>query len=224
MKQQRARRNSRRSRCAVAAVFALSAMRASWGAAIPAEPEATLEFHGSPTADLFTRELEDSLHGVLDKDFVAVSANGVPAGFVNASPQGQPWYGTMWTRDAGTYLRELTMRGHFRQASLLAHCLMSLVETNSDGYFFYPRYFRGGKKGFGTELDGTSAIVIGLALLWERLPANDPTRDEIQAFLLGNASPIVYIRILLSRQPLLAGTGEFGCGMQVQGECDNVLR
>ena len=67
----------------------------------------SLRFFGAPTADLFTREIEESFKGVLQKDFVDEARDGLPAGFVNASPAGQPWAGTMWTRDSGTYMREL---------------------------------------------------------------------------------------------------------------------
>ena len=178
----------------------------------------------SSSADLFTKEIEASFQGVLEKDFVSVPANGEPAGFVNASPAGQPWNGTMWTRDAGTYLRELTMWGDYEHAALLAHCLIQLVDRNRDGFYSYPRFFRGDKKASGTELDGSSAIVIGMVLLWERLPSDNPTRREIQSFLLSDTSPVAYFRYLLSKQPLLSGTGEFGCGMQVSGDCDNLVQ
>ena len=185
---------------------------------------ASLSFDGDSSATLFTKELAASFQGALDKDFVPVAANGQPAGFVNASPAGQPWNGTMWTRDAGTYLRELTMWGDYTHAILVAHCLIQLVDRNKDGFYSYPRYFRGDKKSSGTELDGSSAIVIGLVLLWERLPADNPTRHEIQSFLLSDTSPVAYFRYLLSKQPLLSGTGEFGCGMQVSGDCDNLVQ
>ncbi|HEX5284219.1 MAG TPA: hypothetical protein VFW30_08875 [Bryocella sp.] len=185
---------------------------------------ASLSFSGSSSAVLFTKEIEASFHGVLDKDFVPVATNSQPAGFVNASPAGQPWNGTMWTRDAGTYLRELTMWGDYKDATLLAHCLIQLVDRNKDGFYSYPRFFRGNKKSSGTELDGSSAIVIGLVLLWEHLPADSLARHEIQSFLLGDTSPVAYFRYLLSKQPLLSGTGEFGCGMQVPGNCDNLVQ
>jgi len=185
---------------------------------------ASLSFSGTSSAVLFTKEIQASFQGVLEKDFVPVAADGEPAGFVNTSPAGQPWNGTMWTRDAGTYLRELTMWGDYAHAALLAHCLIELVDRNKDGFYSYPRYFRGDKKSSGTELDGSSAIVIGMVLLWERLPGENPTRREIQSFLLSDASPVAYFRYRLSSQPLLSGTGEFGCGMQVPGECDNLVQ
>lgn len=193
-------------------------------AASPNGEAASLSFSGDSSAVLFTKEIEASFQGVLEKDFVSVGANGEPGGFVNASPAGQPWNGTMWTRDAGTYLRELTMWGDYEHATLLAHCLIQLVDRNKDGFYSYPRYFRGDEKNSGTELDGSSAIVIGMVLLWERLPAENPTRREIQLFLLGEASPVAYFRFLLGKQPLLSGTGEFGCGMQVPGDCDNLVQ
>ena len=200
--------------------FAQTAVRSN----SPAGHVASLSFSGTQSAVLFTKEIDASFQGVLDKDFVSVPSNGEPAGFVNASPAGQPWNGTMWTRDAGTYLRELTMWGDYEHAALLAHCLIQLVDRNKDGFYSYPRYFRGGKKSSGTELDGSSAIAIGMVLLWERLPADSPTRHEIQSFLLGDTSPVAYFRYLLSKQPLLSGTGEFGCGMKVSGACDNLVQ
>lgn len=205
----------------------LSSSRASSAqaaAALPGDHAASLSFSGNPSAVLFSKEIAASFQGALQKDFVSVAANGQPAGFVNASPAGQAWSGTMWSRDGGTFLRELTMWGDYQHATLLAHCLIQLVDRNKQGFYAFPRYFRGDKKDSGTELDGTGAIVIGMELLWERLPANDPTRNEIQSFLLSDASPVAYFRSMLKQQPLLPGTGEFGCGMGVSGACDNVVQ
>lgn len=184
----------------------------------------TLRFSGPPDADLFTRELAASFQGVLDQNFVSAPANGFPAGFINASLPGFPWAGTMWTRDAGTFMRELVLRGYTQHAALLANCLMDLVEKNPDGYYSFPRYFKGSTPGSGTEVDGTAAIVIGMELLWERLPAADPTRQRIDSFLFGSSSPIRYFESLLKTHPLVAGTGEFGCGMGTPGECYNVVQ
>lgn len=184
----------------------------------------TLRFYGSRSADLFTREVADSFQGVLEDSFYPVARDGFPAGFVSASLPGFPWAGTMWTRDAGTFLRELVMRGYYQHASLLAECLMHLVEKNSDGYYAFPRYFRGSTPGSGTEFDGTSAIVIGLELLWERLPEGNPARRDIQQFLSQPSSPVNYFRFALRNQPLIAGTGEFGCGWMVPGVCYNVVQ
>ena len=185
---------------------------------------ASLRFYGSPSADLFTRELKESFQGVLRENFVGVAANGFPAGFVSASLPGRPWAGTMWTRDAGTFMRELVMRGYYEHAALLAECLMNLVEKNQEGFYSFPRYFKGSKPGTGTELDGTATIVIGMVLLWERLPNGNPTRNRIQKFLFQDASPTNYFKSRLKTEPLAPGSGEFGCGMGIQGECDNVVQ
>lgn len=184
----------------------------------------TLSFSGTPDAELFTRELADSFQGVLDNNFVSAPANGFPAGFINASLPGFPWAGTMWTRDGGTFMRELVLRGYTQHAALLANCLMDLVEKNSDGYYSFPRYFKGSERGTGTEVDGTASIVISMELLWERLPAADPTRGRIADFLFGPSSPVRYFQFLLKAQPLVAGSGEFGCGMGTPGECYNVVQ
>lgn len=183
-----------------------------------------LRFYGSPVADLFTREVEASFQGVLKENFYAGARDGFPAGFVSASAPGMSWAGTMWTRDAGTFMRELVMRGYYQHASLLAECLIGLVEKNRDGFYAFPRYFRGAQPGSGTEFDGTGAIIIAMAELWERLPENNPTRLHIQQFLFQQASPVNYFRFALEKQPLVAGTGEFGCGMRIPGECYNVVQ
>ena len=79
----------------------------------------SLRFFGSTVADLFTREIEESFHGVLENNLVTKPGNGFPAGFVSTSPAGQIWGGTMWTRDGGTFMRELVMRGYYEHAALL---------------------------------------------------------------------------------------------------------
>jgi hypothetical protein len=184
----------------------------------------SLRFFGSPVADLFTRELDESFRGVLEKNFVATASNGFPAGFVNASLPGFPWAGTMWSRDGGTYMRELVMRGYYQHASLLAECLIKLVEKNENGFYSFPQYFKGSQPGSGAELDGTASIVIGMVLLWERLPSESPVRAEIQSFLFQNASPLDGIQFALRTAPLVAGSGEFGCGLGVAGSCYNVVQ
>lgn len=215
------------------------AMMLLWMAAVPlfgstiaphsairlaADRPVSLRFLGSPDAALFTKELDASFQGVLDKNFVSTARDGFPAGFVNASLPGFPWAGTMWTRDGGTFMRELVMRGYLQHASLLAECLMHLVRKNRNGFYSFPRYFRGSQPGSGTELDGTASIVIGMTLLWERLPDSDPTRKDIQQFLFGAASPLNGIESQLQTKPLVAGSGEFGCGWGVSSLCYNVVQ
>src|ERR1700733_3796953 len=189
-----------------------------------ADQPVSLQFSGSPNAELFTRELDASFQGVLKKNFVSVAGDGFPAGFVNASLPGFPWAGTMWTRDGGTFMRELVMRGYLGRASLLAECLMHLVERNSDGFYSFPEYFKGSQPGSGAEMDGTTSIVIGMVLLWERLPDGDATKRDIQHFLFQDASPINNIEFELKTKPLVEGSGEFGCGLGVVGLCYNVAQ
>jgi hypothetical protein len=195
-------------------------------ASIPLDDDqpVTLRFYGSPTADLFTRELEASFNGVLETNFYPKAKSGFPAGFISASAPGMPWAGTMWTRDAGTFMRELIMRGYYQHAALIAECLMHLVEKNTDGFYAFPRYFKGSTPASGSEFDGTAAIVIAMEELWERLPHDDPTRQDIQTFLFGKSSPVNYVAFALQKEPLIAGTGEFGCGMRIPGECYNVVQ
>jgi hypothetical protein len=188
------------------------------------DPPATLRFFGSREADRFTRELDASFQGVLDKNFYAQARDGFPAGFVSASLPGFPWAGTMWSRDGGTFMRELVMRGYLEHASLLAECLMHLVEKDQNGFYSFPEYFKGSQPGVGAEMDGTTSIVIGMVLLWERLPDGNPTRKDIQHFLLGDASPLNGIKFQLQSKPLIAGSGEFGCGLGVDGLCYNVAQ
>src|SRR5580698_6781254 len=193
---------------------------------LSADQVLSLRFFGSPTADLFTKELDKSFQGVLEKSFYAQAHDGFPAGFVNASLPGFPWAGTMWSRDGGTFMRELVMRGYYQHAALLAECLIVLVQKNPHGFYAFPEYFKGSKPGSGlsTELDGTASIVIGMALLWERLPNGNPVKDRIYAFLSQNASPVGYLKSLVKSSPLAAGSGEFGCGVDIPGECYNVVQ
>jgi hypothetical protein len=184
----------------------------------------TLRFYGSRDADLFTQELQASFDGVLKEDFYPSARDGFPAGFVSASAPGRGWAGTMWSRDGGTFMRELVMRGYYQHASLLAECLMDLVRKNPDGFYTFPRYFKASQPGWGTELDGTGAIIISLTDLWERLPPGNATRQHIRQFLFQEASPINYFQFALEKQPLISGSGEFGCGMAIAGECDNVVQ
>jgi len=184
----------------------------------------SLRFFGSPAAELFTKELNASFQGVLEKNFYARARDGFPAGFVSASLPGFPWAGTMWSRDGGTFMRELVMRGYYQHAALLAECLMHLVEKDKDGFYSFPEYFKGSQRGSGAELDGTSSIVISMALLWERLPGGNPVRTDIQQFLYGSASPLNGMKLALQSKPLVAGSGEFGCGLGVPGLCYNVVQ
>ncbi len=148
----------------------------------------------------------------------------------------------MWTRDGGTFMRELAMRGYYEQAALLAECLMHLVQRNQEGFYSFPMFFKGSEPGTvnwppsmtapadlviprsGTELDGTASIVIGMVLLWERLPDGHSTKHHIREFFFEDASPVNYLKSRLKNQPLAAGTGEFGGGMGIPGAQYNVVQ
>lgn len=193
----------------------------------------SLRFFGSASADLFTRELEESFQGVLKESYVKEAGGGVPAGFVSASLPGFPWAGTMWTRDGGTFMRELVMRGYYEHAALLAECLIDLVKKNQQGFYAFPMYFEGFPLQFhgeqppsATEIDGSASIAIGMVLLWERLPEGHPARKRIQEFMFQDASPVNYFKFLLATRPLVPGTGEFGCGMGAKEPdmCYNVVQ
>lgn len=207
----------------LAAVPAVGSTRPS-AIQLSADQPVSLQFSGSRDAQLFTREIRASFQGVLQHNFVPVAGSGFPAGFVNASLPGFPWYGTMWSRDGGTFMRELVMRGYLQHASLLAECLMHLVRKNGSGFYSFPEYFKGSKPGAGTEMDGTAAIAISMELLWERLPAGNATRNDIQHFLMDNSSPLRGMEAALRKEPLIAGSGEFGCGLDVPGLCYNVVQ
>lgn len=182
-----------------------------------------LQFFGSPSAKLFSREVEESLQGVLHKNFIADPADPM-AGFLSASVDGRPWTDTMWTRDAGTFLRELVHFGYFHEACLAAERLMDLVQPNPEGYLTFPMYFERGKPGSGSEVDGTGAIIIALVRLWERLPQDHPIRLRIYSFLTGVKSPLAYFEKCLAERPFITGTGEFGGGMGIEGEFFNVVQ
>ena len=182
-----------------------------------------LQFFGSESAELFTREVAASYHGVLTRNMVT-DPNDPMIGFASASIDGRPWTGTMWTRDAGVFLRELAQWGYFDHACLLAANLMTLVQTNKAGYFAFPERFDRGVPGSGTELDGTGAIIIGMVLLSERLPEGHPVCMRMRDFLLGPASPLAYFERRLAREPLLSGSGEFGGGVGTSGEFYNVVQ
>jgi hypothetical protein len=192
--------------------------------ALEGDQPGSIRFYGSPEADLFTREIDESFRGVLRKNYVAKTDDKFPAGFVHASPPPQLWSGTFWTRDGGTFMRELVQWGYFEHAAQLAECLMDLVEKNKDGFYSFPEYFAGKGRGSGTELDGTTSIIIGMVLLWERLPADHPTRARIRDFLTQSASPVQYLKSRLSSEPLVAGSGEFGGGCGIPGEYYNVVQ
>lgn len=188
-----------------------------------ASSPAGLSFWGSPTAGLFTLELSASFQGVLERNMVNDPADPM-VGFVSASIDGRPWTDTMWTRDAGVFLRELVLWGDLGHARLVAARLMALVRENDQGFTTFPTYFKRGIPGSGSEMDGTCAILIGLVLLWERLEQADPLRAQIEDFIDRPSSPVNYILRRLEQYPLIPGSGEFGGGCGIEGEFYNVVQ
>lgn len=89
----------------------------------------TLTFTGTDAAELFTRECRESLDGLCTWNLVREPGE-LPAGFVHASPPGQGWSFTMWTRDAGVFLRELVLWDRLDEARLVAGCLMDQGTEN----------------------------------------------------------------------------------------------
>jgi len=161
---------------------------------------------------------------VLKYNFISVPTKDYPSGFLRASPEPQGWNTTFWTRDGGTFLRELAHWGMLEHASSVVDCLIRLVEKNEEGYYSFPEYFQKSEKAHGKELDGTSAIIIGMVDLWRALPENSPSRKKIYSFLHGPNSPLQYIHHKLSLVPLLEGEGEFGPGCGLKGTAVNVVQ
>ena len=116
---------------------------------LKADTPASLRFFGSDIADIFTKEIAESYEGVLSRNYVAENNDLFPKGFVHASPQGQAWWGTFWTRDGGTFLREMVLWGYFEHACQTVDCLIKMVEKNDQNFYSFPEYFRAGDKTSG---------------------------------------------------------------------------
>ncbi len=185
--------------------------------------KATVVFYGNASAGLFTKEVSESFDGVFRYSFIDHDSI-FPAGFVRDSPAGQLCCNQFWSRDAGTFLRELVLWGYTDQARKVAQCLMGLVGKNRVGFFAFPMYFDSYKKVSGNELDGSCTVTIGLSLLYQHLKKADALKQEIYDFLQANTSPVAYIRYVLKDKPLIAGEGEFGGGMWINGPYYNVVQ
>ena len=182
-----------------------------------------IHFTGSETAELFTHEVAESFAGVLARNLINRPDDPM-RGFVSASIDGRPWTGTMWTRDAGVFLRELVLWGRIETACLVAERLIDLVRKNSEGYRTFPTYFLPNQPASGSELDGTSAILVACWLLYDRLDPHHPTAGKIARFFSALDSPIEYILKRLESHPLVPGSGEFGGGLGIEGEYYNVIQ
>ena len=185
----------------------------------------SLAFFGSNEAELFTHEIAESFAGVLRENLITrQTADGYPPGFTRASVPPRPWWDTMWTRDAGTFLRELVAWGYFEHACLVSHCLIQGVARNGQGFYAFPEKLRPGQPEAGDEIDGTAAIIIGMVLLWRYLPAGHPFRAPLFAFLHEPSSPARYLQQQVKQHGLIAGTGEFGPGCSLDGYYCSVVQ
>lgn len=194
------------------------------GQAIWDAGQAVVQFLGTPQAEIFSRLINESLAGTLKENLVRIATAREPAGFVHASPRGQAWHGTFWTRDGGTYLRELAFWGAEGEMRLVANAVMDLVGRNEEGFYAYPEYFKAGATNFGQEIDGTGSILVALALVAERLKEDDPLLGKIRAFFFNPCSPVHFFTQNLVKEGLIAGTGEFGPGCGLKGAVFNVVQ
>ena len=185
---------------------------------------ASIKFYGHQSADLFSREIQESIKGVFNHNLVNSDVDQFPRGFVKTSLPGHPWDDTCWTRDCGIFLREAALWGHLDQAIIISDYLLTHVTKNPEGFYTYPMFLKGAEKGCGDELDGTAAIIIGMVRLWQRLPAGHNLKDQLYRFLSDQASPVAYISSKLDQHRLVAGSGEFGGGWGVDGEWCNVVQ
>src|SRR5579863_8633763 len=187
-------------------------------ATLDSDRPGSVRFYGSTAADLFTKEISESFQGVLRLNFVSEPGGKYPPGFLHASPVPQPWSGSFWTRDSGTFMRELVDWGYFEHACLVANCVMHFAGTNADGYITFPEYFKPEDVNkTGAEIDGQCAIIIAMVDLWQRLPVDSPFRASLYDFLHRQSSPVQYLHHVLETEPLIPGANEFGGGCGVPG-------
>ncbi|MCL2839075.1 MAG: hypothetical protein FWE04_08480 [Oscillospiraceae bacterium] len=181
-----------------------------------------LKFFGDVYAELFTKQLNESLAGGLRENYVSEDEPGFPKGFLRASRKHFTWWDACWTRDAGSFIRELSFRGYIDEAANCANYLIDHVEKNAAGFYSFPRYFnRENLRGSGEEQDGTANVVMGLIELYNRLESGE-NKAKIHAFLTSESSPVRCVLNQLKNSPLIPGSGEFGGGWGVEGLFYNV--
>ena len=203
---------------------AVSGAPAANGFNLQIDKPGSLNFFGPKGAGYFSGEISNSLQGVLTLNYVSHPESGFPAGFLNASPQSQPWSGTMWTRNAGAFLREMVFWGYYEHACQTARCLMDFAGTNQTGFIAFPRYFAPARPHeSGAEMDGHAAIIIAMVSLWQRLPAENPFRRTLYNFLNQPSSPVRYLHYLLQQRPLIPGSANLAA-VAMKGLYDNVVQ
>lgn len=114
----------------------------------------------------------------------------LPAGWVQVSPAGQIDAGTLWSRDTGTFLRELVAFGEIDRAKAVGLNLVRIAPTNAAGFRAWPGHYNCKQpQGQPDEQDGVSAIVIALVNLLQRLSPSDPAYATLSRFLRGPEGP-----------------------------------
>ena len=93
-----------------------------------------LNFFGNKTAEDFSRVLNESFDGMMKYLFVTDKNNPL-YGYCRQAFDGYEWSDSMWTRDMGTLLRELTLYGETEYAAALAVQLIKRVGVNGEGYY-----------------------------------------------------------------------------------------
>ena len=185
--------------------------------------EYSLKFYGNEDAEKFSHIVNVSFRD-MESNLLVTDKNDPLYGYCYQALPGFGGRNSMWTRDMGTLIRELTLYGHLESACALSLCLIDRVGLNEDGFRTFPRFFTQTEYGkSGDELDGTGAIVIGLILLWERLEDCDE-KAKIRDFLLNKDSPLRWILLKLSDQRLIPGTGEFGSGYTIESPSCNAVQ
>jgi hypothetical protein len=73
----------------------------------------------------------------MTKNLVSIKGS-LDRGIFSASFDGRSWTGTIWTRDAGVFLRELALWGYCDQACWVVKQLIRLVQSDSHGNYTFP--------------------------------------------------------------------------------------
>lgn len=174
---------------------------------------ASVAFTGSGEAELFTHQVTESLAGVLTHNY-RQDPNGGEVGFSTASLDGRVLSDTMWSRDVATLIRELAYFGGLEEAKNVFDAMVARTAPNEHGYQVLPMLVRVDDCVVGSELDGTALFVMAAIQLLERTSKADPRHEDLIGFLVGPQSPIRFALDVLERDRFVAGTGEFGGGLE----------